>query len=210
MHFDDHFVRGALCDVEIVGVLPADVSFSVDTRVMCPGDIFVALTGARVDGHEFIEQALAKGAAGLMIAACKKEVVERLLALQDKKPALIVVPDTLEALIRLAQVWRVQFDIPVIGITGSVGKTTTKQMLAQMLELNGNRCLVTQGNQNTKIGIALNILRMREYHQMAIFEVGINKRGEMAQLAALLRPTTGIITVIGHSHMEGLGSLAEI
>jgi len=210
MHFDGHFVRGALAQVDIIGTLPTEISFSVDTRLLQPGDIFVALQGARVDGHEFIAEALERGAVGIMIAQEKKDVVAALLTKLHKKCVCIVVPDTLEALVRLAQVWRVQFDYPIIAITGSVGKTSTKELVAQILTMHGNNCLVSQGNQNTKIGISLNILRMRPEHTVAVFEVGINKRGEMAQLAQLLRPTTGIITSIGHCHMEGLGSLHDI
>jgi UDP-N-acetylmuramoyl-tripeptide--D-alanyl-D-alanine ligase len=210
MRFDEHFIRGALSEVVITGVFPENAPFSIDTRTLRAGDIFVALPGVRVDGHSFIPQALEQGAAGVMLASQYHSLLDTLPLQQRKKIVLIEVPDTLQALLRLATVWRAQFDIPVIAVTGSVGKTSTKELLARILALNGTNCLVAHGNQNTKIGIALNILRMRAHHQMALFEVGISKRGEMAELAALLKPTTGIITAIGHCHMEGLGSLADI
>ncbi len=211
MQFDAHFVRGALAEVEIIhDTFPREIGFSVDTRTLRAGDIFVALVGNNVDGHDFIAQAVAQGAAGLMIATAKKDVLTTLSAQDRKKLVVILVPDTLQALLRLASVWRAQFTYPVVAVTGSVGKTSTKEMLARMLSLHGQSVLVSQGNQNTRIGIALNILRMRSEHNVAVFEVGINKRGEMVELANLLRPTTGIITGVGHCHMEGLGSLADI
>ena len=123
---------------------------------------------------------------------------------------IITVPDTLHALFRLACAWRAQFSYPVIGITGSVGKTSTKELLAHILTQHGKKVILSYGNQNTKIGLSLNILRMRSSHDIAVFEMGIAKRGEMAELAQLVRPTTAIITCIGHQHMDGLGSLNDI
>src|SRR5690606_28378310 len=122
----------------------------------------------------------------------------------------IAVPDTLQGLIRLAMAWRDQFSYPVIGITGSVGKTSTKEMIVNICKKANINYVASHGNQNTKIGLALNILRMREKHNVALFEVGISKRGEMVQLARMMKPTSAVITSIGHSHMEGLGSLSDI
>lgn len=119
-------------------------------------------------------------------------------------------PDTLDALIALACTWRNQFTYPVVGITGSVGKTTTKEMLSNILTLAHMPHIKSAGNQNTRIGLALTMLKMRTQDKAGIFEIGISKRGEMAQLVHMLRPTIGIITLIGHSHMEGLGSLHDI
>ena len=110
----------------------------------------------------------------------------------------------------MACAWRNFFKVPIVGITGSIGKTTTKNILATIVKQAGCNYLVSQGNQNTLIGVALNILKLNEQHQGAIFEIGINQRGEMSRIAALLRPTTALITGIGHSHMQGLGSLADI
>ena len=121
-----------------------------------------------------------------------------------------MVPDTKAALIKLATAWRSFFTIPIIGITGSIGKTTTKEMLANILRLHGMKCTVSQGNQNTAIGVAMNILRIKADDTVGIFEMGISKRGEMAHMAEIAKPTCGIITTIGHSHMEGLGSLGDI
>ncbi len=123
---------------------------------------------------------------------------------------ILAVPNPLQALIQLATVWRAQFTYPVVGITGSVGKTSTKEMIANILTLNDMPIIASHGNQNTNIGLSLNMLRMRSAHKAAIFELGISKRGEMAQLAAIVKPTTAIITNIGHQHMDGLGSLQDI
>lgn len=211
IRFDEHFIKQALPDVSIVSnTFPEDVRFSIDTRTLMPGDIFVAVSGLKVDGHNFIEEALKKGATGLIIAAEKKDMLTKIDAKKLSKKLILVVNDTLTALIQMAIAWRSQFDYPVIGITGSVGKTSTKEMLANILTLNNNKFLVSHGNQNTRIGIALNMLRMKSDHQIAIFELGINTRGEMAELSRILRPTTALITGVGHCHMEGLGSLADI
>lgn len=211
MRFDEHFVRGALSDIFAVsGVFPQDPHFSVDTRTINKGDIFFALAGTQRDGHDFLVQAVQKGASGLCIETKKKHLLENFDKKLLEKLLVLIVPDTYYALVRFATVWRAQFDYPVVAITGSVGKTSTKELLAQVLELHGITYMASYGNQNTRIGIALNMLRMRSNHKVAIFEVGINKRGEMAKLANMLRPTTALITNIGHCHMEGLGSIGDI
>lgn len=211
IQFDAQFVKHALPNASIVSNnFPANAQFSIDTRTLQPGDIFIALTGVQVDGHSYIAQALKQGASGIIIETAKKDILNKLDAQLLGKILVIVVADTMQALIQLAVEWRSRFDIPVIAITGSVGKTSTKEMLANILTLNGNNFLVSQGNQNTRLGVSLNILKMRPEHQMAILEVGISKRGEMAELSRLLRPTNAIITTVGHAHMEGLGSLTDI
>jgi UDP-N-acetylmuramoyl-tripeptide--D-alanyl-D-alanine ligase len=211
MRFDEHFLHGALADAVLIdNHFPQDAQFAVDTRNLQEGDIFVALSGLTTDGHCFLEDALKKGAAGIMLAVDRQTLLKSIDASLLKKKLIIAVPDTLQALIRLAMAWRDQYTYPVIGITGSVGKTSTKETLANICKASGMEYLVSRGNENTKIGISLNMLRMRKKHQVAIFEVGINKRGEMAELARILRPTSAVITSIGHSHMEGLGSLGDI
>lgn len=211
MRFDEHFIHGALPEVSLIqSVFPDDPHFAVDTRTLKAGDIFIALSGSVVDGHDFIHTAIERGAGGLMLAADKKSLLDTLDPELLKNKLIMLVPDTLAALIRLACAWRAQFRYPVIAITGSVGKTSTKELVAHMCALQGLQYVASHGNQNTKIGLSLNMLRMRPYHQVAIFEVGINKRGEMIELARMVKSTTAIITNIGHTHMEGLGSLADI
>jgi UDP-N-acetylmuramoyl-tripeptide--D-alanyl-D-alanine ligase len=209
MRFDKSFITKTLPEVSIAyGHFPENVTFSIDSRSLQKGDIFVALKGVVCDGHQFVAQAFEQGAAGVIIAESKKEVLNGIKGL-DKKLVLMV-KDPLEAFVHLAQSWRAQFAYPVIAITGSVGKTSTKEILAQIMTHAHKTFLVSNGNQNTRLGLALNMLRMRADHELAIFEIGISKRGEMAELSHLLRPTSAVITNIGHQHMDGLGSLNDI
>lgn len=211
MRFDEHFLRGVIPEAIVEGEpFPDDAHFSIDTRTLKKGDVFIALSGAHNDGHDFLNDALLNGARGLIIAADKRERLNSLDKKLLKVVAIASVPDVMLALLKLASAWRAQFAYPVVAITGSVGKSTTKEILANVLRLNKTEHMVSHANQNTQIGVALNILRLRSHHQVGIFEVGISTRGEMAKIADLLRPTTALITNIGHSHMEGLGSLADI
>jgi UDP-N-acetylmuramoyl-tripeptide--D-alanyl-D-alanine ligase len=209
MRFDNAFITKILPETVVVsGNFPENATFSIDSRVIQEGDIFVAIKGIAFDGHDFLVQAFQKGAAGAIIAESKKDILKKIKDIDSK--FILVVKDPLEAFIKLASVWRLQFNYPVIAITGSVGKTSTKEMLAQIMTYAGKKYIVSHGNQNTRIGLALNMFRMRADHELAIFEVGISKRGEMAELAHLLRPTSAVITNIGHQHMDGLGSLNDI
>lgn len=211
MRFDQHFIKGVLPDVAIpFATFPDDISFSVDTRTLTAGNIFVAIAGAQVDGHNYLKQALEKNASGLFIAADKKHLLNTLDQNLLKNKLVIIVHDTMQSFITLACAWRNQFTYPVVGITGSVGKTSTKEMIKNILRLNGTSFVASEANQNTRVGLSINIFKMRAHHQVAIFELGISKRGEMAELAKIVRPTTAVITCIGHAHMEGLGSLADI
>ena len=211
MLFDEHFVVRALSDVSIVyKQFPRDPQFSIDSRTLRPGDIFIALTGKRCDGHDFVAEAFYKGAVGCIIAADKRAVINRMESNELKNKLVLVVPDTLAALIQLASMWRAQFDYPVVAITGSVGKTSTKELVANILNLHGSNYISSRENENTKIGLSLNLLRMRKEHKVGVFEVAISRRGEMAVLARIAKPTTAIITNVGHQHMDGLGSLQDI
>lgn len=211
MLFNRQFISSVIPEAKFLGTQMQDfIGAALDSRQLKKGELFVALKGNRVDGHDFIQEAISKGAAGLIISQDKESVLKALNAETLKKLFIILVPNTREALIQLATAWRAQFSIPVIGITGSIGKTSTKEMLANIVRLSGMNSLVSEGNQNTALGLSISILRMTEAHQVAIFEMGVSKRGEMARMAALVQPTNAIITAIGHSHMEGLGSLADI
>lgn len=192
------------------GPFPLDSSFSVDSRTLKKGDIYVALQGNRVDGHDFIEQALDSGASGFIASEYRQKELLQKFGKQFENKHVLFVPDTLHALIELARSWRSQFNYPVVGITGSVGKTTTKQMVENILKLTDLNHLVSFGNQNSLIGISLNILKMRAHHQVAIFEVGISRSGVMKDLVALLRPTYALITKVGHSHTQGLGDIQSV
>lgn len=211
MRFDKQFLLKAVPQASILyDVFPAHMNFSIDSRTVQQGDLFIALSGAKHDGHSFLGDVLKKGAAGIFIAASKRSELEKIDATLLKKKLVVVVPDTLESLVEMARAWRQQFTYHVVAVTGSVGKTTTKEMLSNILTLAGMPHAKSVGNYNTKIGLALALLTMRADHQACVVEIGISKRGEMAELAKLVKPTIGIITVIGHSHMEGLGSLHDI
>ncbi len=207
----EHCIREVLPDVSIEGAIPSDASFCVDSRTINEHTIFIALKGEHVDGHQFVKDALERGAVGAVVArnkkaACLQHISKDLL----RTKVIITVSDPLYALITFATHWREQFSYPVIGVTGSVGKTSTKENIATMFSRAGRSYIASYGNQNTQIGLALNLMRMRDHHEVAVFELGINRRGEMAQLARMAKPTVGIITSIGHCHMEGLGSLQDI
>lgn len=184
------------------------VSISIDSRSIKSGDFFVALAGPSFDGHAFVAQALAKGACGALISKSVADCVSAsdLKLLEDK--FFIVVSDTLDAFITLAKAWRQQWTCPVVGITGSVGKTTTKEMVRSILHSAGIDAYVSFKNYNNLIGLCYNILQVPLCCKAVVLEVGINEKNEMAQLADILRPSIGLITCIGHAHLAGFdGSL---
>lgn len=211
MQLDKEFVKNALVNAQMInGDFSPNSSFSVDTRTLQPGDVFVALQGQQSDGHQFIGDALAKKASGLLVSQHKRAEIEATYGSALQTVKILYVEDTLSALVNLAKEWRSKFTYPVVGITGSVGKTSTKEMIANILRVSGEAFYVSYGNQNTIIGVALNILKMKPGYKAAIFEVGVSERGSMAKIADMLRPTYALITGIGHAHMQGLGSLHDV
>lgn len=211
MRFNREFIKTVLPEALFFGAdFPQEVSFTVDSRALAQGDVFIALKGAKADGHDFVVEAVKNGAAGLIINNSQQECLQKLGKEVKDKLAIAVVPDTYAALLALASGWRKQFNYPVVGITGSVGKTSTKELLVHIMKLAGKKCLSSVGNKNWVVPLALAALKMRPDHDVAVFEMGISRRGEMARMAELIRPTTAIITTIGHSHMEGLGSISDI
>ncbi len=211
MRLDEGFLKKVLPQAEVLhGVIPpTSLVCVVDSRILKKDHLFFALEGNKVDGHSFVGQVLEK-AAGVVIAASKKHLITPLLPLLKKEALIIAVPDPLEALVALATAWRARFTYPVAAITGSVGKTSTKEMTAHMLACAGKKYSASQGTLNTLIGVAMTISKMDETHEAALFEVGINKQGEMEKIIEMLNPTTGVITCVAHSHMEGLGTIADI
>lgn len=179
----------------------ADGVFSgvyIDSRKPVSGGLFIAIEGERFDGHDFVKNAEADGAAAVL---CRKPVECAL--------PVIYVDDTKNALLALASYYRGLFSCPVVGLTGSVGKTTTKEMTALVLSA-AYKTVKTQGNLNNDIGMPQTIFTMDDSTEAAVIEMGMNHKGEIARLAAVSRPDIGIITNIGVSHIENLGSRENI
>lgn len=172
-----------------------------DSRNIHPGDLYVSFVGSKVDGHHFIAQAKQNGAIAFLITHPVPE-------LQDVQN-LILVADALIAIQKLAAYERSQFSGPVIGITGSNGKTTTKEMVACVLQ-SQSPCLYTEANMNNELGMPLTILQRKPTHGSIVLEMGMRGRGQIAELCEIAKPTAGIITNIGQSHIELLGSQAAI
>lgn len=169
-----------------------------DSRKPVSGGLFVALEGERFDGHDFVENAEKDGAAAVLV---RKEVCCDI--------PVIYVDDTKQALLDLAAYYRGLFDFPVVGLTGSVGKTTTKEMTALVMESKFNT-VKTQGNLNNDIGMPMTIFNIDESTEAAVIEMGMNHEGEISRLTAVSRPDVGIITNVGVSHIENLGSRENI
>lgn len=169
----------------------------IDSRLVEKDYLFFAVPGERVDGHRFISQVAEKGAMGVV---CEREPEQT-----DPGFPYILVESSVEALKQVAMYYRSLLDIPVVGITGSVGKTSTKECVAAVLETK-YRVLKTQGNFNNEIGVPLTILRIRPEHQVAVLEMGINHFGEMHRLSEMARPDICLFTNIGQCHLEFLGS----
>ncbi|MCA9543967.1 MAG: UDP-N-acetylmuramoyl-tripeptide--D-alanyl-D-alanine ligase, partial [Myxococcales bacterium] len=178
---------------------------SIDTRTLKPGDAFFALRGPNFDGHRFLEKALAGGAAVLVVEAGHPALAE----LRVGDATVVAVADVQGALQALAAAHRAAFYGTVVALTGSSGKTTTKELLAAVLEAAGPTHK-TPGNLNNHLGLPLTLLGLRPEHRFAVVELGMNHAGEIAALAALARPTVGVITSVGEAHIEHLGSVAAI
>lgn len=195
-------------NIDEVDLEEHDVSFSIDSRSILPGEIFLPLKGNHVDGHTFIRQALEKGAIGALVS--NKDALANVPCELLKNALIILVPDTLQALWDLAIAWRNALDIPFVGITGSIGKTSTKEILKTILIEAGKKAYVSYKNQNTTIGLPLNLLKVTQDHEVAVFEMGISERGEMEKLADVLRPSLALITCIAHAHSQGLGTMHDV
>ena len=170
---------------------------STDTRTLQAGQLFVALRGPNFDGHDYLAEAKAKGAAACM--------VEQPVA---NCPALIV-GDTRLALGRLARAWRRHFAMPLVAVTGSNGKTTVKEMLASIFAQQGE-VLATRGNLNNDIGVPLTLFGLDSSHSSAVIEMGANHAGEIAYLTSLAEPNVAVITNAAAAHLEGFGSLEGV
>ncbi|MBP6244215.1 MAG: UDP-N-acetylmuramoyl-tripeptide--D-alanyl-D-alanine ligase [Limnohabitans sp.] len=176
-----------------------------DSRSLQAGDLFVALRGERFDGNEFIAQAKAQGAVAVVCEASGEAQ-----AMAHDLPALVV-PDARIALGELAAGWRAQFDLPVIAVTGSNGKTTVTQMIASILRAHaGKDALSTQGNLNNDIGVPLTLFNLRAHHRIAVVELGMNHPGEIAYLSKLAQPNVALVNNAQREHQEFMGTVEAV
>jgi UDP-N-acetylmuramoyl-tripeptide--D-alanyl-D-alanine ligase len=171
---------------------------STDSRTLETGSLFVALRGEHFDGHDFVPQAAARQAAGALVSRRVSAPV-----------AQVVVPETLAALTGFASAWRRDFAGTVVGITGSNGKTTVKEMTGSILGLCGP-CLVTQGNLNNHIGVPLTLARLDAKHRYAVIEMGANHLREISHLAEVAQPDVGLVINAGPAHLEGFGGIEGV
>ncbi|MGH9479950.1 MAG: Mur ligase family protein, partial [Terriglobales bacterium] len=184
------------------GVTPARIS--IDTRTLAPGEIYYALAGERCDGHDFVEEALARGASRAVVAT---QAAGRYPA--ELRPRLELVEDPLTALQQVAQQRRRAWGGPLLAVTGSAGKTTTKDMLAAALATR-YRVLKTEGNRNNHVGVPLTLLRLEAADEAAVVEMGMNHAGEIARLAAVAEPNVGVFTNVGTAHVGNFASIEGV
>jgi len=177
-------------------------AFSTDSRRAAEGEAFIALTGPRFDGNQFVGQALERGVSAVIASSD--------LALTPGGAAWIRVGDGLRALGDLAAAWRRQLPVRVVGVTGSNGKTTTKEMIAAVLAARGANVARSAGTENNLVGVPQTLLRLVGDEDFAVIEMGMNHAGEIWRLAEIARPNVGVITNVGPAHLEGLGSIENV
>lgn len=185
-------------DGDLVGEDAQLSGFSIDTRTLQPGDLYIAIEGERFDGHDYCRAAMEKGAAAMLVHN----------AVDVDLPHLQV-SDTRKALGQLAKMWADRFQVPTVAVTGSNGKTTVKEMIAAMLSQLGP-VLATKGNFNNDIGVPLTLLRLRAHHQYAVIEIGANHVGEVGMLSRLVQPDVALVNNVGEAHLEGFGSIEAV
>jgi UDP-N-acetylmuramoyl-tripeptide--D-alanyl-D-alanine ligase len=190
---------------QLVGPNLVVSSVSIDSRSQSAGALFVALAGERFDGHDFVAPALAGGARAALVSADADRS-------RWPEAPLIIVPDTRRALGQLSSWWRRRHAIPVIGIVGSNGKTTTKEMIAAILRhgLGTEAVLATAGNLNNDIGVPLTLLRLRAAHRIAVIEIGMNHPGETEKAVAMAQPTIGLVNNAQREHQAYMNSVEEV
>lgn len=190
-----------------------DVEFNAvttDSRKISIGDLFIALRGENFDGFEFVAGALEQGAVAAVVNA---DSYARNAAMLNPGSSILVVEDTRQALGKLAAYWRKQFAIPLVGITGSNGKTSVKEMLASILRAqagDNQAVLATQGNLNNDIGLPLTLLKLDASHRYAVIEMGMNHPGEIDYLTHLAVPDVAVVNNAGSAHLEGLGTVESV
>lgn len=176
-----------------------------DSRAANPGDIFLALKGEKFDGHQFVADALKKGVQLFVVSKSWFQTATD----KHEQGNFLLVDDTLQALQEIGHFYRLQFDLPLLALTGSNGKTTTKEMISAILSCE-YRVHKNKGNLNNHIGVPLSLLELTDEHEIAVIEMGTNHFGEISRLAELAQPTCGLITNIGPAHLEFFGSLQGV
>jgi len=190
----------------------------IDSRLACPGSLFVALKGEREDGHDYVADAFQRGAIAAIVEK-KLDIGYWILDIGQvpfqypisniQYPVCFLVEDSLKALQQVAAYWRGKHTPRVVGVTGSVGKTTTKEMIYGVLSQRF-RTLKSEGNYNSEIGLPLTLLKLEPSHQRVVLEMGMYDLGEIAELAAIGRPHVGVVTNVGPTHLERLGTIERI
>lgn len=208
----------ALTNLQLENSIPAITEAVIDSRQAIPGSLFIAIPGERVDGHNFVADAFKRGAA---VSLIEKDMGESFHALDLRgdlntdtissltPPLCLRVENTVAAMQQIARFWRRKLDVRVIGITGSVGKSTTKETVAEVLSQR-YRTLKSPGNLNNEIGLPLSMLKLSPYHQRAVLEMGFYVPGEIAFLCDIAQPHVGVVTNIGTVHAERAGSQEAI
>jgi UDP-N-acetylmuramoyl-tripeptide--D-alanyl-D-alanine ligase len=176
--------------------------YSIDSRTLQPGELFFAIKGERFDGHDFVEAALERGAVGAVVASTQA-------ARYKQKSRLLAVSEPLEALQRLGRAVRRLWNKPLLAVTGSAGKTTTKDSIAKLLETKF-RVLKSEGNLNNQFGLPLQLLKLEPEHELAVVELGMNHAGEITALAAIAQPDIGVVTNVAPVHLGFFDSVADI
>ena len=199
-----------ILDARLIGDDGYFESVSTDSRKIKAGDLFIALRGENFDGYEFVSTAAQTGAVASVVNA---DSYTARPAPADSRSPILLVKDTRLALGRLAAYWRNQFDIPLVGITGSNGKTTVKEMLASILRVaagSDGAVLATKGNLNNDIGMPLTLLQLSTQHRFAVIEMGMNHPGEIDYLTRIASPDVALINNASGAHLEGLGSVEAV
>jgi len=192
-------------DARLIGQDVMMTGVSKDTRDIHAGDLYVALKGDRFDGHKFVSEATAAGAVGVLVSELQTETGSR-------DVPQVQVDDTRIALGKLAAYWRQKFTGKLIGITGSNGKTSVKEMCSKILSdfAGASAVLATKGNLNNDIGLPMTLLELTQQHKFAVIEMGANHLGEIDYLTAIARPDVALVNNVGPAHLEGFGSLDNI
>lgn len=185
-------------------------NISIDSRTFQEGDCFFAIKGERTDGHLFIKDVIEKKPSVIVYEKKREKDLSLILNKFSEQIIFISVNNSKDALIKIASEWRKKFTIPIIAITGSVGKTTTKELISSMFSLGGFSVIYSKGNLNSDFGVALSLLTIRSFHQIGVFEAGISKIGDMDILGDMIRPTAVVITQISDAHLSGLKNIEII